>query len=159
MTLKGPLAETLTRDFEKPRRTPVYLSPGMRDKFHKRVVEDGYGLRGKNLWMEDTIWWFTNPDLSEMGPLGGNNAWKALVCYSAVFKGKLVQEHIALSPELHRHLWKCSLEASLYGIALDPPIHIDPSLSAVMRAAIVWRLEKPIGWRPKGADTVSDDSR
>lgn len=158
MNRRGPLAEELTRDPNKPRRTPVYLPVGVRADFQKRVVEDGYGLRGKRLWMEDTIWWFTSPQLSGMAPLGSSNAWKALVCYSAVFKTDLVQEHIPLSTELHRHLWKCSLEASLYGIELDPPIYVDASLSAVMRAAIIWRLEKPIGWHAEEADTVSGAS-
>ncbi|AOV18829.1 hypothetical protein BJI67_16455 (plasmid) [Acidihalobacter aeolianus] len=149
------LAEIEKRE-SRSSRTTFYLPKSVRDALQIRVLTDGYGARGKGRWIEDTINWFLDPEISGLGRLPGSgdvaakHAWKALVCYTGAIKGeKIVRDLIFINPATHHRLWKASLEAALYGIDLDPPIYLDASLSSVLRAAIVWRLNKPKMWAPR----------
>ncbi len=52
-----------------------------------------------------------------------------------------MQQEVVMLPEAsRRRVWRASVDAALYGAELNDPVHIQISIAAVIRAAIISRV-------------------
>lgn len=125
-------------------RTTFRLSAQAKRQMSIRIMEDGYGMRGKSDWVSDTLKLFINPetwvlDVKGESPIEG---WKRIVIDTELLREKLVVDAVNLTEDIRRMLWQSSIDAAIYGSKMDEPEYLDISSASVIRAAIMWRLSK-----------------
>ncbi len=123
-------------------RTTFRLSAEAKRQMSIRIMEDGYGMRGKSNWVSDTLRVFIDPEtwmlnVKNDSPIEG---WKRIVIDTEILREKLVVDAVNLTNEIRRILWRSAIEAAIYGSEMDEPEYLDISSASVIRAAIMWRL-------------------
>lgn len=123
-------------------RTTFRLSAEAKRQMSIRIMEEGYGMRGKSNWVSDTLIAFIDPEtwvlnVKNDAPIEG---WKRIVIDTELLKEKLVVDAVNLTDDVRRILWRSAIEAAIYGSEMDEPEYLDISSASVIRAAIMWRL-------------------
>ena len=121
-------------------RTTFRLSPQARKAMLVTMVGEGYTLKHKSRWVQDAIDAFLDPETWRLGPLDTSNSWKRIVIDTALQREAMQQEVVMIPEALRRRVWRASVDAALYGAELEDPVHIEISIAAVIRAAIIWRV-------------------
>lgn len=134
-----PRSERTYRDTRS--RTSFRVGKATKEKLRERLISDGYGLKAKSRWMVDSIHEFLSADTwtNDEG-IGTPMAWARIVVDTELIREPLVQDYIALDESDRILLWAASIEAALYGSNQEPPVHLEISISSVIRAAIMWKL-------------------
>ncbi len=123
-------------------RTTFRLSPEARKAMLVVMVEEGYTLKNKSRWVQDAIEAFLAPETWQLGANDSLEAWKRIVIDTALQREAMQQEVVMIPEALRRRVWRASVDAALYGAELDDPVHIEISIAAVIRAAIIWRISR-----------------
>ena len=131
-------------------RTTFRLSPQARKAMLVTMVGEGYTLKHKSRWVQDAIDAFLAPETWRLGSLDTSNAWKRIVIDTALQREAMQQEVVMIQEALRRRVWRAAIDAALYGAELDDPVHIEISIAAVIRAAIIWRVSNA----KRGADAT-----
>lgn len=121
-------------------RTTFRLSPEARKAMLVAMVEQGYTLKNKSKWVQDAIEMFLAPETWQLGSIGNLETWKRIVIDTALQREAMRQEVVMIPGALRRRVWRAAVDAALYGAELDDPVHIEISIAAVIRAAIIWRI-------------------
>ena len=117
-------------------RTVFGLSPSVKKAMDMRIVEDGYGLRGKSRWIKDAVEEFLDPKTwGEMAP----DAWKRIALDIELLRGETIKEGVDLDPKFRLKAWRSALEAMIYGLDQEDPIYVELSVPSILRAAITWK--------------------
>ena len=123
-------------------RTTFRLSAEAKRLMSIRIMEDGYGMRGKSIWVTETLHEFLDPKTWELKvnqdpPLG---SWKRIVIDTELLREKLVVDAVNLTDDVRCSLWKSAIDVAIYGSEMDEPEYLDISSASVIRAAIMWKL-------------------
>lgn len=112
-------------------RYSIRLSSELWLQCQKKALDDGYGARGINKWIIDSI-----DKLIVLEPTHRNQIIHD-VAIKEVSYGKSGNYGIRLSNALKERVWHVMMESALSGKDLDPPIFLEPSYAMVIKAAMI----------------------
>ncbi len=132
------------KKYEKNNRTTFRIFKYAKKAMDIRVVEDGYGFRGKSRWITDITNEFIDPATWAKLGIENTKIWQRIVIDTELQRENMVKDAINISEEMRIQLCKASIEAALYGASLDEPIYLEITISSIIRAAIMWKIGQNI---------------
>ncbi len=121
-------------------RTTFRLSKAAKHAMDIRVIQDGYGLRGKSRWIMDAANEFLDTKTWARPGLENPQIWKRIVLDTEFQREPMLKDAINITNEMRVRLWRAAIDAVLYGAELEEPVYLEVSIASVIRAAVMWKL-------------------
>jgi hypothetical protein len=129
---------------ENNNRTTFRIFKYAKKAMDMRVIQDGYGFRGKSRWIMDITNEFIDPKTWDNLSIENTKIWQRIVIDTELQKENMVKDAINISEEMRIQLCKASIEAALYGASLEEPIYLEITIASIIRAAIMWKIGQNI---------------
>ena len=130
-----------------PLRTYM-LSPTLLEQVRIRVLKDNYSHTHITSWIIESVMAFIDPRYWTTPTGEASDAWKQVLAYSTIYRGDTKHQKIPLGNEIFITFQRAIAEAAAWGYSQPTPVAAAPTISTLLREAMLWRLRKPEGWAP-----------
>jgi hypothetical protein len=121
-------------------RTTIRLSKQEKQAMDMRVIQDGYGMRGKSRWIMNVVSEFLDPETWDIPGLDGSKIWQRIVVDTELQREVMVKDAVNIGEEMRKKLWRAAIDSALYGATLDEPVYLEVTIASVIRAAVMWKI-------------------
>jgi hypothetical protein len=129
------LKETRRDDPNNNLRTSFRITPELKKALTLRLLDEGYGIKGKSRWITEAIQsMIADPRYT------ATNIYKAQILELARTRQPDASDVANLPHPVWIHAWHAMLDTMKYGATLDPPEYAEVTLSDVLHTAILNRL-------------------
>ena len=118
-------------------RTPFRITPELKKALTLRLLDEGYGIKGKSRWVAEAI-----QSMVDDPRYAATNIYKAQILELAHSRQLNASDVANLPYPVWVHAWHAMLDTMKYGSTLEPPEYVEVTLSDVLHIAILNRLSK-----------------
>lgn len=122
---------------QKNLRTPFRITPELKKALTLRLLDDGYGIKGKSRWVAEAI-----QAMIDDPRYAVTNIYKAQILELAHSRQINSSDIVNLPYPLWVNAWHAMLDTMKYGATLEPPEYVEVTISDVLHIAIMNRLSE-----------------
>lgn len=116
-------------------RTPFRITLELKKALTLRLLDEGYGIKGKSRWVSEAI-----QTMVDDPRYTTTNIYKAQILEIAHMHQPNASDVANLPYPVWIHAWHAMVDTMKYGATLDPPEYAEVTLSDVLHIAILNRL-------------------